>query len=203
MEGEVVKEANRFNVYLGAMDTGSAFWDNPNAQKLGVTKVIPHPRYINAKFDNGYDIALLYLAEPAKASPTIETAKLPPSNIKWETGTKCRIAGWGGLGNGTTAKYAQEIEILVSDMADCAKRFGMPEETKDGRIVCVEHPTHTQNTCPGDSGGPLVCELNGEYYLAGDTSFGATPCNPKMGATAFTSISYFMEDWIKPTAGLK
>ena len=47
----------------------------------------------------------------------------------------------------------------------------------------------------GDSGGPLQCLMNGQYYVAGITSFGSG-CAKEGFPDIYTRVSYFA-DWIE------
>ncbi|KAG3274367.1 hypothetical protein H1C71_019966, partial [Ictidomys tridecemlineatus] len=62
--------------------------------------------------------------------------------------------------------------------------------------LCVGPTTHVLCLSPqGDSGGPLVCPLEGVWYLFGLSSWSHI-CQPPVGPSVFTNISYFA-GWIK------
>jgi len=71
--------------------------------------------------------------------------------------------------------YHELKQTKVKVIGDCNKYWGgRINETKQ---VCVGHHGTGDSACQGDSGGPMLYEQNGQWIVAGVTSFGsATEC---------------------------
>uniref|UniRef100_UPI001EAF1F5B elastase-1-like n=1 Tax=Oncorhynchus gorbuscha TaxID=8017 RepID=UPI001EAF1F5B len=55
--------------------------------------------------------------------------------------------------------------------------------------------------CQGDSGGPLNCQVNGQYYVHGVTSFvSSSGCNATRKPTVFTRVSAYIS-WMNGIMG--
>ena len=72
----------------------------------------------------------------------------------------------------------------------------------DNRHLCAHDPEHQRDTCQGDSGGPLLINIDGQWQLAGLTSFGLG-CGSVTGVPAvYTKVSEYT-DWIERTTGIE
>merc|ERR1712047_155854 len=111
---------------------------------------------------------------------------------------ECYITGWGRTkGGGPLPNILQEANIDVYTQEDCKK-------TMFGQILGDYHicigKRFKSGSCQGDSGGPLACKVNGQWTLAGATSFGVAGCRPAF-PTVYSRVSYF-RSWIRKTSGV-
>jgi len=190
------------DVILGIHDRDLDY-DNDEYQEIEVAQTIEHPLWDNNPslgFPN--DIALLRLAEPADVSrPTIAAAKLPESDSVEYTDSKCVITGWGYTSGDDYAlpDVLQQADIDVLTKEECQQKWAStPIERYH---ICVQDKaTEQRGSCNGDSGGPLNCMRNGQYEVAGVTSWGVVGCRTSF-PSVYARTSYFI-DWIRETTGL-
>ena len=151
------------------------------ADRIAVDQVNVYPLYSANLW--GHDIALLHLATPSPAQPTV------PDTHQGLTGqyfTAAWVAGWGiadAAPNGSTTLLTGQVS--VSTPPEC-RAIGAPWGT-----ICATLPDSLEpSACNGDSGGPL--EHDNE--LIGLVSFGPTNCD-NSAPTAYTHVgSYY--PWI-------
>jgi MYXO-CTERM domain-containing protein len=140
-----------FAVYFGTelSDTDPGFIFATSAEA-----VVVHPRWNPDRLEDGHDIGLVFLREPAPIAPIpFRTAPLGAADIS----APIDLVGWGLTGGGagdsgvkrSAVSAIQDFDALLIDVADAAV-----------------------GTCSGDSGGPAF--LAGE--VAGVTSFGDVDC---------------------------
>uniref|UniRef100_A0A671R7P4 Chymotrypsin-like protease CTRL-1 n=1 Tax=Sinocyclocheilus anshuiensis TaxID=1608454 RepID=A0A671R7P4_9TELE len=164
-------------VIFGEHNHGSSV--EPIQVKL-VSKVITHPLYSRATFNN--DIALLKLSSPVTLTPRISPVCLAPSTINILPGTRCFTTGWGRTAttckSSVKQKHTERITthlFTVQCILLCAGRSGVR----------------------GDSGGPLVCERSGVWSLVGSVSWGRNTCDTRFPAV-YARISQ-LRSWIDRT----
>src|SRR4051812_19206290 len=143
--------------------------DGAGGERPAVKQVIPHPQYDG--FSTTYDIGLIELAEPVKATP-IKVAG-PADRALWAPGALTTIAGFGATqadGSGTP-ETLQEAQVPVISDPDCASHVDNYDATV---MLCAGYlGTGGTDTCSGDSGGPIMNQTAaGEWRLVGTTSFG-------------------------------
>jgi len=68
----------------------------------------------------------------------------------------------------------------------------------DNRHLFTHDPEHQRDTCQGDSGRPLLINIDGEWQLAGLTSFGLGRGSVTGVPTVYTKVSEYT-DWIERT----
>ncbi|KAF6035073.1 hypothetical protein EB796_006612 [Bugula neritina] len=104
----------------------------------------------------------------------------------------CYITGWGLTQGSQDRTVLQELKVDVRTKSACKRAWGN-SYINDGHI-CVENGN--TGACNGDSGGPLACLVNGQWYLAGATSWGISGCTTRGYPSVYTRISYFSE-WVR------
>lgn len=159
-------------------------WDNNSTiepyrhQDVEVKSVVIHPDFNPGPLFN--DIAIVFLKNPVKISPHIDTICLPPQNYEMHVG-RCYSSGWG--------KNALRSSDNFPNLMKKESFFQVP------RDVCLEQLRKTRlskyfelhqsflcaggekgkDTCRGDGGGPLACPIKGQYnrfYQAGIVAWG-------------------------------
>lgn len=128
--------------------------------------MVRHPAYQWSSLKN--DIALFRLEHPVD-SEVYSPVCLPPRSADY-TGKTGWVLGWGHTSEGgTQASVLQELELDVVDDAVCYnKMFG---QTFAAEQLCAGGE-EGKDGCQGDSGGPFVHERDGQFELAGLTSWG-------------------------------
>lgn len=71
-----------------------------------VNRIIVHPNYFLAQ--DGADIALLELQEPANLSSHIQVINLPPRSETFPPGTPCWVTGWGDIKDDSEPRELQQ-----------------------------------------------------------------------------------------------
>ncbi|XP_016128342.1 chymotrypsin-like protease CTRL-1 [Sinocyclocheilus grahami] len=175
-------------VILGEHNRGSN--DEPIQFQL-VSKVITHPLYNRANFNN--DIALLKLSAPVTFTPRISPVCLATSNTNILPGTRCFTTGWGQTATTTSPEILQQTVVPIISPAVCRQIWGQSRITD--AMICAG--ASGSSTCQGDSGGPLVCESSGVWTLVGSVSWERSTCDPRFPAV-FASISQ-LRSWIDKT----
>lgn len=110
-------------------------------------------------------------------------------NVDVRSQTDCRRA-WGST-------YINNGHICVENGNTGACNVGFP---KLCHLILTSASSNVRcyNLCyfQGDSGGPLACNVNGQWYLAGATSWGISGCTTRGYPSVYTRVSYF-RDWIR------
>uniref|UniRef100_A0A9J7XBA8 chymotrypsin n=1 Tax=Cyprinus carpio carpio TaxID=630221 RepID=A0A9J7XBA8_CYPCA len=117
-------------VILGEHDRGSSV--EPIQVKL-VSKVITHPLYSRATFNN--DIALLKLSSPVTLTPRISPVCLAPSALSILPGTRCFTTGWGRTATTTSPLILQQTGVPIISPAVCRQFWGQSRITD--AMICA------------------------------------------------------------------
>ncbi|XP_078397369.1 chymotrypsin-like elastase family member 2A [Cetorhinus maximus] len=190
----IVDIPGRFAVILGEHDLEK----KGNEYLRHVQLIITHPDWNPSFLENGNDIALLRLAQPAYATPDIEIATLPPFNQILPNGYPCYITGWGLTEPfGLPSPTLQQALLPVVDYATCSSpQWWSGLVTKN--MVCAGSDG-VMSACQGDSGGPLNCQNDaGRWVVHGIVSFGPVSCVMEKHPTVFTRVSAYI-NWIYQT----
>ncbi|MBK1649195.1 trypsin-like serine protease [Rhabdochromatium marinum] len=135
-------------------------------ERIGAKRIIIHPEYDSDLMYN--DIALIQIEQPTSyASAPIIDSRLDLSG-DWGT-----ILGWGDTNPRWPSDYPANLmqaEVPIVSNASCMASYGPDEITEN--MLCAGFAAGGVDTCQGDSGGPLVVYNNGQWMLAGITSWG-------------------------------
>lgn len=150
-----------------------------------------------------WDVALLVLRKPVKATPILLAG--PDERGSWKPGQTARATGWGV----TKPRYRTASKVLREArhvmLADRVCRSGEFGDDFDSRLMaCAGAPGGSGSTCYGDSGGPLVAPVDvdgtAEFRLVGLTSFGDDSCRGNQ-PSVFTRVAEGpIMRWITATA---
>ncbi|XP_059485509.1 trypsin-7-like [Neocloeon triangulifer] len=160
--------------------------------KHSVVKIVVHSQYTD--FSEDYDLAILKVREPFKASNSIS---LPQSGAVIESGTVAIVTGWGVTREGSIspAFQLQSVSVPIVDNVECAYSYiGYGEITQ--RMLCAGYKLGQKDACQGDSGGPLVA--NG--VLVGVVSWGAGCARPGLPGVYTNLADPAMRAWISANA---
>ncbi|KAH8246543.1 hypothetical protein KR038_010232, partial [Drosophila bunnanda] len=101
----------------------------------------------------------------------VNSVCLPDSSSTFE-GSTCVSTGWGHTRwQGTQPAVLQEVDLPIVNHAQCQRSYQWVNTVTAG-MICAGYSQGGKGVCQGDSGGPLVCKVNGQYQLAGVTSWG-------------------------------
>ncbi|CAB1353262.1 unnamed protein product [Coregonus sp. 'balchen'] len=143
-----------------------------------VSQVYIHNGWNSNNVAGGYDIALLRLSTEASLNSAVQLAALPPSGQILPNNNPCYISGWGRTQN---LLQLWLVGIYRQDLHGLRRR-------------------RSQLWLP-DSGGPLNCQVNGQYYVHGVTSFvSSSGCNANRKPTVFTRVSAYIS-WMNGIMG--
>lgn len=188
--------------------------DSPNAVALlganfGIAEeVIIHPGWSEGQYTSGGDLALIRLSQPITSVQA--ATRYAGSN---ELGALGYGVGYGasGTGNsgdlpntfGTKRAGTNFIDVLGSDRgfneSILLTDFDNPLRESDSTYGSAIPTDLEYQVAPGDSGGSLFIMENGQYYLAGVTSFiNSIDGNPNADygdMSAYTRVSDY-NGWI-------
>ncbi len=148
------------DVVLGVHDLA-----NDTGDRIKVRRIIINPYYDSLSVDS--DIALLELERNASQKPLSLIAS--QSSLEGEDST---IIGWGVTDPGAyeAPERLQEVSVPIISDETCREAYGESEITDN--MLCAGDAEGGKDTCWGDSGGPLMVRENGDWKLAGITSWG-------------------------------
>lgn len=123
---------------------------------IAVSSVTPHPGYDAAKLEN--DIGFVTL----ESDPPVPAVGLVPSMDQGWVGRELTFVGYGiTSGNGGGSGNKRSVVMPIHSVG--STRFSYQIAGK--------------NTCNGDSGGPAFAQVDGEWLVAGVTSYGDANCS--------------------------
>jgi len=134
-------------------------------QVLTVERIFKHAGYNEKTIEN--DLTILRLAKPVQFNQYVQPACLPGPDP--QPGADVVLVGWGATETGGGAHHELK-QTKVKVVGDCNKYWGQVNEEKQ---VCVGDTRTGDSACKGDSGGPMLYEHNGQWVVAGVTSFGS------------------------------
>ncbi|MEQ2263787.1 Elastase-1 [Xenotaenia resolanae] len=183
-----VDSSRNYRVVLGEHDLNS---NSGREQIISVSQIYIHSNWASSNVANGYDIALLRLSSNAALNSYVQLASLPPSGQVLPHNNPCYITGWGRTSTGgSLSAQLKQAYLPVVDHATCSSN-GWWGSTVKTTMVCGGGGN--ESGCNGDSGGPLNCQVNGQYYVHGITSFvSGLGCNYYQKPTVFTRVSAYI-----------
>lgn len=159
---------------------------------VAVKRIIVHPDYEAEVFVN--DLALLQLTSPVNNTDTIELVGIRENLIgKWATAT-----GWGNMKATSDSQLfpfqLQQVKLPIVSNRTCNEGFEQAQlgasNPVNKTMLCAGYLAGGKDTCQGDSGGPLMVWENGQWLLAGLTSWGEGCAS---GYGVYTRLSWFVE----------
>ncbi|XP_032904344.1 chymotrypsin-like elastase family member 2A [Amblyraja radiata] len=185
------------NKYTYRVGLGKQFLSEDEAGSVyaPVEKLIPHEKFSMIFAANGYDIALVKLAEPVVLNDKVNVGCIPAPGTLLPNNYSCYITGWGLLkAGGTVSNILQQALLPAVDHATCSQPSWWWMMVKES-MVCAGGDGLASG-CNGDSGGPLNCRnADGMWEVHGVVSFGSSSCSHKNKPTVFTRVSAY-NDWI-------
>ena len=164
-----------------------------------VKSIYPHPSY-DRNVNN--DIALIRLSKAipsqmATPIPWLEDETLPTD------GTPILKTGWGSTDVVNQGPYPDDLKSTTANIIGnhdydfCGSDIDFLAASR----VCSNSPAR-KGACTGDSGGPNIVEVDGNWFLAGITSYGMTDDSDRCAddVEIMTRVSYYTE-WITSHAG--
>ncbi|XP_072324301.1 chymotrypsin-like elastase family member 2A [Scyliorhinus torazame] len=190
----IVDVPGRFAVVLGEHNLER----KGNEYLRHIQLIITHPRWNPLVLEDGNDIALLRMAQPAYATTDVQIAALPTLNEILPNGYPCYITGWGLTQPfGLPSPTLQEALLSVVDHATCTSPYWWSYMVTEN-MVCAGGDG-VMAGCQGDSGGPLNCQNDaGLWVIHGIVSFGPIYCVMDKKPTVFTRVSAYT-DWVYQT----
>ncbi len=169
--------------------------DSGQGQKVGVDRIVLHPRYgFDFAHDFAHDLALLHLSQPVEAE--LVTLLEADSLELAAPGTLGTVIGWGALSENSEQGWLsydlQQVELPIVSEEDCTNSMGrMITEN----MLCAGYEEGGKDACHGDSGSPLVVpDGDGGWQLAGLVSFGIGCARPTFYGV-YTRVTQY-HDWI-------
>ncbi|KAK3105539.1 hypothetical protein FSP39_000041 [Pinctada imbricata] len=192
--------SGNYRVVAGEHDLST---ESGNEQRIEITDRLKHQDYNGDTGGFPNDIAVLKFASKASLNEQVQPVTLPSSTSTSHYADKtCYITGWGLLngGDASVPDILQEAKTNVLSTSSCRSKFSIfiRNYVKEAIHICVH--TGDNGACNGDSGGPLVCEVNGQWELAGATSWGMNGC-PTNTPSVYVRVSNYLT-WIKEKTAL-
>jgi secreted trypsin-like serine protease len=159
---------------------------------VGVRRIIVHPDYFADLFTG--DLALLQLDSPVQDAPVVALVNATATL----TGSRAVAVGWGNMKADTDSPLfpfrLQQVELPIVSNTTCNEGFEQAQSLLINPIgsdmLCAGYLAGGKDTCRGDSGGPLMIRRNGQWVLAGLTSWGEG-CASSYGV--YTRLSRFVD----------
>lgn len=119
-----------------------------DAMKIGVEKIILHPKY-DRKTVN-YDFALLELKSHRKFPSVVEFAKLPEQDSELDDGVVLTVTGWGDTSYlGKKSKVLLAVDTPTVNREKCAEaysRISNPHKITDA-MFCAGYEDGRRGSC--------------------------------------------------------
>ncbi|KAM4619777.1 transmembrane protease serine 2 [Polymixia lowei] len=181
-------EPRSWMVYSGdvSLSTMSSYPGN------SVSRIISHENYDTDTQDN--DIALMRLETPLTFSRTVKPVCLPNVGVNLSPERQAWITGWGTLfSQGISPDTLRQAPVTIYSRDTCNERNVLNGRVTES-MVCAGKLLGGVDSCQGDSGGPLVAKEGGQWWLAGDTSWGIG-CAMRNKPGLYGNVTHFI-DWI-------
>ncbi|NXI66403.1 CEL2A elastase, partial [Anseranas semipalmata] len=189
-----ISSSRQYRVLLGKYNLAA---EEEGSVAASPATIIVHEKWNSYNVANGYDIALIKLAQHVNLSNQVELACLPAAQSILSSNTACYVTGWGRLQtNGALPDELQQGLLLVVDYATCSRPSWWGSTVKS-TMVCAGGDGII-SSCNGDSGGPLNCQgADGRWEVHGIVSFGSSlGCNYYRKPSVFTRVSAY-NSWIQ------
>ncbi|KAJ9080255.1 hypothetical protein DSO57_1027015 [Entomophthora muscae] len=163
--------------------------DEEDAQVLGASRIIIHPKYYKSQSKN--DIAVWHL--DAEVAGQLEPIELASAGQSLKPGSLVTALGWGwDQAGGSFSDLLMKVNIPVANLQQCQRVWrGLAKEIDVSSQLCAAGQGG-KDTCLGDSGGPLLKWVDKTPVLVGITSFGK-PCANRNIPSIWTRVSYHLD----------
>ncbi|XP_056661676.1 tryptase-like isoform X1 [Monodelphis domestica] len=167
---------------------------------LPVSKIVVHS---NFTFENeGSDIALIQLKDPAKLSSHVQPVHLPDASQSFD-GKECWVTGWGYLGGGESLPppfSLRQVQVSVMDNQSCDQLYHKVSTIDESVRIVPEDMIcagkEDTGACEGDQGAPLVCKVEDSWLQVGVASWIEDCQRDPIRPGVYTSIPQYV-DWIQ------
>ena len=177
--------------------------DTASVPRYAVERILIHPDWNATSYYA--DVALLKLATPLPVDGvTIAPISLPTFASWPAAGTTALITGWGNSRSQTDPAYLPalrkaDISVLAGPGEDACGQYPAypaPSGYDPEVMLCAGKETPPLiDACQGDSGGPLAIQRDGQWWLAGITSWGIGCAEPGFPGI-YTRVTAFT-NWIR------
>ncbi len=142
-----------------------------------VADVLREPGYSEATGVPVNDLALLHLVSPSPQPPLRMIGQ--DQTALWSPGVAATVIGWGITDPADMTGTSQSPTLLEAEVpmvgdASCLQAPALNPGFDPASMVCAGGGS--TDTCGGDSGGPLLVPGNGDFAVAGVTSWGVNAC---------------------------
>ncbi len=146
-------------------------YEGDKRQVLTVERIFKHPNYNEAINQN--DLTILRLAKPVQFNKYVQPACLPGPDPQPDADVV--LIGWGKTDvSGEAYHILKQTKVKV--IGECNRYWG--GRVNEEKQICVGDLNSRDSACQGDSGGPMLYEHDGQWVVAGVTSFGSsTSCS--------------------------
>jgi len=151
-----------------------------------VTRIIRHPKFNQATFEN--DIAIIKLDREVEISKNVDFLCFD-KQVPVEYGESLYAIGWGFTENtiNKASNVLMQVSLSVKTKSECELSY-----FPDVQFCAGTSGLNRRDTCNGDSGGPMMKYHNNRWTLVGIVSNGDVSCE---GVGIYTIVSRFY-DWI-------
>lgn len=173
------------------------------ADRFGVDVVVRHPSYAETPYPSN-DFALLHISSPARPPQEPIGLVMTGESGLWAPGATATIIGWGSTcTNCAPVSELREATVPMIGDSVCSSPSAYGTAFNLASMVCAG--SAIADTCQGDSGGPLLVPRQGDFVVAGITSWGfgcADPAHPGVYARVGRPVhNLWVRDRI-PTASM-
>ncbi|CAH1775338.1 unnamed protein product [Owenia fusiformis] len=181
---------------------------DPNAQLVGVEKMIVHPGWDKELGTD--DVCLLKLKTPLVLGDYVRPICLPKVEQNTTNPRECYVTGWGyskplsqSGGNVLVENLRQGKQVLV-DHETCQKLHAPPHKKEvelihQQKMICAGYEDGGIDACQADSGGPFVCKNEHDRWtLTGIVSWGSGECASPNNPGVYARVSHYVP-WIQET----
>jgi len=171
--------------------------DGSDGERVTVDKVTIPSDYL---LGSGYDVSLLRLAAPAKATPTPVAGK--GYEALWRPSVLTEIVGFGVTAERGAAPppMLQQAQVPIVTDASCGAAY--PDSFEVKTQICAGYPQGGTDTCQGDSGGPMFSRMSsGALLVVGSSSYGRGCARPNVpGVYARVADETLREGFVRKAA---
>ena len=181
-----------WEVVAGVQSVNTSIEDGPRYSIEKYSVYEPPTNYTKKKSLNY--ITLVKLNSSIKYSDRISPVCLPNVEQTFASNQECFAAGFQSV-NGSYVLQQIAVGEFVNS-SECETRYyDILKYRLDGEShICFG--SGQQRSCNGDTGGPVACKVDGQYVLAGISSY-IIHCGPNpVVPGAFINVAHFV-GWIK------